>query len=229
MPTHRYINAMRILLIEDDADIRSVVQRGLQAEGFDVDTASNGDDGLDQALNGGYAAIILDLLLPGRNGYSVCDEIRGAGLDVPILVVTAKSGELDQIDLLDGGADDFLTKPVSIGVLLARVRVLLRRGGSIAINQLERGPLSYDLATRECVVDERAVVLTNREDQLLRLLLLANGACVPRLELFDQVWGSESGIDASNLDIYLRRLREKLAPTLVENVRGIGYRIAVNS
>lgn len=216
---------MRILLIEDDEAIRSVLERGLRAEGFDVESCSDGKTGLWQAMGGGYQAIVLDLLLPGLNGYSVCARLREEGDSTPILVLTAKSGEFDQIDLLDSGADDFLTKPVSIGVIAARLRVLMRRTSDLATNMVVRGQLRYDLGRRECTVEGEPIVLTAREDQLLRQLLLANGLCVRRQELLDGVWGPDSGIDGSNLDIYLRRLREKITPVMIENVRGLGYRI----
>ena len=216
---------MRVLVIEDDNAIRSVVERGLRAEGFDVDTCADGGEGLWKALDGGYQAIVLDLLLPGMNGYTVCSRLREEGNTTPILVLTAKSGEYDQIDLLDSGADDFLTKPASIALIAARLRVLMRRNSSLASNLIERAALRYDLGTRECSVADAPVVLTSREDQLLRCLLLANGACISRQELMDEVWGPDAGIDGSNLDIYLRRLREKLAPVTIENVRGLGYRI----
>ena len=221
------VTAVRVLLIEDDDAIRSVVERGLKAEGFEVDACADGSAGLWKALEGGYAAIVLDLLLPGMNGYAVCERLRAEGNATPILVLTAKSGEFDQIDMLDSGADDFLTKPASIAVIAARLRVLIRRSAAMASNAIVRGDLSYDLGMRECSVAEVHVALTGREDQLLRRLLLANGACVTRQELLDDVWGPNAGIDASNLDIYLRRLREKLAPVPVENVRGLGYRIGV--
>lgn len=216
---------MRILLVEDDDAIRSVLERGLRAEGFEVDSCADGKAGLWQAIGGGYQAIVLDLLLPGVNGYTVCARLREEGDTTPILVLTAKSGEYDQIDLLDSGADDFLTKPASIGVIAARLRVLMRRTSDLATNIVQRGQLRYDLGRRECTVAGDAVVLTAREDQLLRHLLLANGICVSRHELLDGVWGTDSGIDGSNLDIYLRRLREKITPVIIENVRGLGYRI----
>ena len=218
---------MRVLVIDDDDAIRSVLDRGLRAEGFDVDTCADGAEGLWKALDGGYAAIVLDLLLPSMNGYAICTRLRDEGSTTPILVLTAKSGEYDQIDLLDSGADDFLTKPASIAVIAARLRVLIRRTAEMPSNRIDRGALTYDLASRECAVGGVAVLLTSREDQLLRRLLLANGACVSRQELFDDVWGTNSGVDATNLDIYLRRIREKLAPVPVENVRGLGYRITV--
>ena len=216
---------MRILVIEDDDAIRSVLDRGLRAEGFDVETSADGASGLAKVLDGGFAAIVLDLLLPEMSGYQVCAQVRKEGISTPILVLTAKSGELDQIDLLDMGADDFLTKPASIAVIAARIRALLRRGTATATNAMERGLLRYDLGTRACSVDGADVVLTNREDQLLRRLLLGNEACVSRQELLDEVWGPDSGTDPTIVDIYLRKLRAKIAPVEVENVRGIGYRI----
>jgi len=216
---------VRVLVIEDDEAIRSVLERGLRAEGFEVDTCADGAEGLWRAIDGGYAAIVLDLLLPGMNGYTVCARLRAEGITTPVLVLTAKSGELDQIDLLDSGADDFLTKPASIALIAARIRVLVRRAAALPSNEIERGDLRYDLGTRACAVAGTDVVLTAREDQLLRRLLLANGACVSRQELLDDVWGANSGSDATNVDIYLRRLREKLAPVAIENVRGLGYRI----
>lgn len=216
---------MRVLVIEDDEAIRNVLERGLRAEGFDVDTCADGQSGLWQAIDGGYSAVVLDLLLPGRSGYQVCEAMRGEGLTTPILVLTAKSGDYDQVDLLDAGADDFLTKPASIAVISARLRALIRRSGNLAQNSITRGQLSYDLGTRACSVGDGAVALTSREDQLLRRLLLADGACVTRHELLSDIWGSESGVDGSILDIYVRRLRTKLSPFEVENVRGLGYRI----
>ncbi|HEX2785977.1 MAG TPA: response regulator transcription factor [Ilumatobacteraceae bacterium] len=216
---------MRVLVIEDDEAIRSVLDRGLQAEGFDVDLCDDGPVGIWKALEGGYAAIVLDLLLPGLSGYRVCEKLRAEGMTTPILVLSAKSGEYDQIDLLDSGADDFLTKPASIALISARLRALIRRGATISSNLIERGALHYDLAARSCSVGGTDVALTNREDQLLRQLLLANGACVTRQELLDDVWGTASGTDASIVDIYLRKLRAKLDPVEVENVRGLGYRI----
>jgi DNA-binding response OmpR family regulator len=220
------LRSVRVLVIEDEEAISSVLERGLRAEGFEVDSCADGGAGLWKALEGGYAAIVLDLLLPGMNGYTVCARLRQEGDTTPILVLTAKSGEFDQIDLLDSGADDFLTKPASIAVIAARLRVLLRRSSAMASNVIVRGDLQYDLGARSCTVADAPVTLTSREDQLLRCLLLANGACVSCQELLDHVWGPDAGIDGSNLDIYLRRLREKLAPVTVENVRGVGYRIS---
>ena len=223
----RYLQRVRILLIEDDAAIRSVLERGLSADGFDVVACSDGSAGLWAALEGGFAAIVLDLLLPQVNGYEVCNRLRSEGVSTPILILTAKSGEYDQIDLLDAGADDFLTKPVSVAVLSARLRALLRRSAGTATNVISRGELHYDLGTRSCEVGIQPVALTAREDQVLRRLLLAEGACVSRQELLEDIWGAANDVDATNVDIQLRRLRAKLDPVEIENVRGLGYRISV--
>lgn len=218
---------MRVLLIEDDPAIRSVLERGLRGQGFEVDSCAEGHTGLWRALDGDHAAIVLDLLLPGLNGYAVCEKLRAEGVRAPILVLSAKSGDYDQIDLLDLGADDFLTKPASIALIAARLRALIRRGAALASNEIVLGELRYDLATRVAMVGHRHVALTSREDQLLRRLLLANVGYVSRQELLDDVWGADSQVDGSNVDIYIRRLRTKLAPVEVANVRGLGYRISV--
>ena len=218
---------MRVLVIEDDDAIRSVVERGLRAEGFEVDTCADGAEGLWKALDGGYAAIVLDLLLPGMNGYSVCARLREEGND------HAHPGAHRQVRRVRPDRPARLRRrrlPHQAGqhrVIAARLRVLIRRNSALASNIVLRGDLRYDLGSRECTVGDGEVALTGREDQLLRCLLLANGACVTRQELLDDVWGPDAGVDASNLDIYLRRLREKLAPVPIENVRGLGYRIGV--
>ncbi len=176
---------MRVLVVEDDDAIRAVLERGLTAEGFTVEAVADGTAGLWRALDGGFAAIVLDLLLPGRSGYRVCQELRDEGVTTPILVLSAKSGEYDQIDLLDAGADDYLTKPAGLALIAARLRVLIRRSAALATNAIERGPLRYDLTARRAELDGRAVQLTGREDQLLRRLLLANGMCRNRRELLE--------------------------------------------
>lgn len=216
---------VRVLVIEDDEAIRDLLQRGLRAEGFEVDVCADGSSGLWRALDRAHAAIVLDLLLPGMNGYTVCERLRAEGVTTPVLVLSAKSGEFDQIDLLDAGADDYLTKPASIGLVAARLRALIRRQAAAATNVMARGALRYDLATRSATLAGRPLALTNREDQLLRRLLVANGAPVTRHELLDDVWGTEAENDPTIVDVYLRRLRAKLAPVVLENVRGVGYRL----
>lgn len=217
---------MRILVIEDDDAVRDVLDRGLRAEGFDVDLAPDGEQGLWQAIEGEHAAIVLDLLLPGINGYEVCAKLRAEAINTPILVLSAKSGEYDQVDLLDLGADDYLTKPASIAVLAARLRAIIRRRAMVPTDRIERGALRYDFSSRTCQVCGVPVTLTSREGQLLEQLLLAGEGFVTRHELLDRVWGAAVSRDPSNVDIYLRRLRAKVAPVVVENVRGVGFRIA---
>ncbi len=214
------------MVIEDDDAIASVLERGLAAEGFEVERCADGPSGLYRAIDPSFCAIVLDLLLPGKSGYWVCEQLRAEGVTTPILVLTSKDGELDEVDLLDLGADDFLTKPASLAVIAARLRVLLRRSASSTSNLVVRGPLAYDLRLRRCTVDGQEVTLTKREDQLLRSLLLADAGCLTRTELLDAVWGAEAEVDPSIVDIYLRKLRTKLAGCAIENVRGLGYRIS---
>ncbi len=215
---------MRLLLIEDDEAIADVVARGLRSEGFEVDVATDGVDGLWRAQEQPYAAILLDLLLPGRNGYQVCAQLRDAGNTTPIVVLTAKAGDLDQIDLLDLGADAFLSKPVTVSVIVAHVNALLRRGRAMRPMTVQRGTLTYDLAARECRVDGETVELTAREHAVLRAVLLADGY-ISRDDLLLAVWGLDFDGDVGILDVYIRRLRKKLGENRIRNQRGIGYRI----
>lgn len=215
---------MRLLLIEDDDAIADVVARGLAAEGFQVDVASDGLDGLWRAQEQPYAAIVLDLLLPERNGYQVCAALREAGNTTPIIVVTAKAGELDQIDLLELGADAFLSKPVTSAVIAAHVHALLRRRHAIQPSVVRRGALVYDLTTSECRIDGDSVELTAREHAVLQEVLMADGF-ISREDLLLAVWGLDFDGDPGILDVYVRRLRKKLGNSRIRNRRGIGYRI----
>jgi len=180
---------MRLLLIEDDPEITRVVQRGLEAEGFSVDSATSGADGLWQAAEAHFDAIILDLLMPGLSGYVVCEKLRASGNEVPVVILTAKDGELDQVDLLDLGADDFLTKPVSIKVLAARVRATVRRSVGAATNEIVQGPLRFDLARHRCWHNDVEVPLTKKEADVLFTLVSAGGTAVARQEIVDAAWG----------------------------------------
>lgn len=155
----------------------------------------------------------------------VWDAIRSEGVTTPILVLTAKSGDLDQTDLLDAGADDFLVKPVSLELIAARLRAIIRRKSELSNNVFTRNELTYDLASRRCTVTDKGIHLTKREDQVLRRLLIANSGYVTREELLADVWGSDNVTDDSIVDIYLRRLRDKLAPVPIQNLRGLGYRV----
>lgn len=218
----------RILIIEDDPAIADVLDRGFRAEGYEADIAHSGADGFWRAKEGAYAAIVLDLLMPGMNGYNVCREIRAANINTPILVLTAKTGEHDQIDLLELGADDFVSKPATVAMLIARIRALLRRSRTPIGPTYSVGSMIYNESTRICSLDGEAVELTAREQSVLVALLRADGF-VARDDLVRIVWGLDFDGDPGIVDVYLGKLRAKLGKTLIENRRGIGYRLANTS
>ena len=216
---------MRVLVIEDEPEVQRVLARGLAGEGCTVECFDNGPDGVWAEAEGNFDVVLLDLLLPGMSGYQVCTAIREGGSTVPILVLTAKSGEYDQIDLLDLGADDFMTKPVSIELLAARLRALVRRIAGSAVNALSCGELSYDLDTRRCTIGDTSVDLTGKESDVLLALLRDSPAVVSRGELLRGVWGFEFDGDPGAVDVYLNRLRKKIGSERIETVRGVGFRL----
>ncbi len=221
---------MRVLLVEDEVRLAAGLRLGLEAEGFAVDVAHDGVDGLWRAREHPYDAIVLDLMLPGRNGYQVCADLRAEGNWTPILVLTAKDGEYDQAEALDTGADDYLTKPFSSVVLLARLRALLRRGARERPAVLEAGDLSLDPATREVRRGDTVVSLTAREAALLEYLLRRRGEVVPKRDILDHVWDDDFEGDPNIVEVYIRHLRNKLdrpfGREAIETYRGAGYRLA---
>lgn len=220
---------MRVLVVDDEAAICAALERGLLAEGFDVDVAADGESALWRAREGDYALIILDILLPDRNGYEVCEILRGEGNTTPILMLTAKSGEYDETRGLDIGADDFLRKPFSFPVLVARLRALLRRKQAAPFGALTLGALHYDPATRECSFAGQGIDLTGREAALLELLLRAQGEVVAREVILNQVWGMDFDGDPNVVDVYIGYLRRKIdkqhGQKVLMTVRGLGYRL----
>lgn len=217
---------MRLLLIEDDPEITRVVTRGLEAEGFSVDSAADGTEGLWKATEVAFDAVILDLLMPGLSGYQVCESLRNADNGVPVVVLTAKDGEFDQIDLLDLGADDFLTKPVSIKLLAARIRAAIRRSAGASTNEITFGAVRFDLVAHRCWHDDDEVKLTRKEAEVLFALVAAGGGAVSRQEITHAAWGFDFDGDPGSVDVYINRLRKKLGGTTIENIRGVGFRLA---
>lgn len=220
---------MRLLVIEDEAPLAEAVATGLRAEGFEVDVSLDGLDGLWRAQEHAYAAIICDILLPGMNGYKICRTLRDEGIATPILMLTAKSGTHDEAEALDTGADDFLAKPFSFVVLVARTRALLRRSQVTRPPVLRAGSLALDPALRTCTLDDEAVELTPREFAVLEQLLRRGGDVVPRTALLDDVWGPDYGGDPKVVDVYIHYLRKKLdervGRPIIRTIRGIGYQI----
>lgn len=223
---------MRILLVEDEAHLSQAVASGLRAEGFAVDVADNGTDGLAMARGGAYDLVILDILLPGTNGFLVCSKLRAAGIWTPILMLTAKVGELDEAEALDTGADDFLTKPFSFVVLLARIRALLRRGMRERPAVLAAGDLTLDPAEHRCRRGDTDIDLTPREFSLLEYLMRFAGEAVSKREILAHVWGEDFEGDPNIVEVYVGYLRRKIdqafGRTSLETVRGVGYRLTTD-
>jgi DNA-binding response OmpR family regulator len=220
---------MRILVVEDERRLADSLRAGLREEGYAVDVARNGTDGLWLAEENGYAAIVLDILLPGMNGYRICQRLRANGNATPILMLTAKDGEHDQIDALDTGADDFLSKPFSYLVLLARLRALIRRGGSDRSSVLRHGDLSLDLATMRCRRGGTEITLTAKEFAVLAYLVDRPGQVVSKRELLADLWDFASSGDPNLVEVHISALRRKLdspfGTRTIVTVRGAGYRL----
>jgi two-component system, OmpR family, response regulator len=217
---------VRLLVVEDEARLASALQRGLQAEGFAVDLAADGPSGLDLARHGDYDAMILDVMLPGLSGYRVVRALRAEQRWLPVLMLSAKDGEYDQADGLDCGADDYLTKPFSYVVLLARLRALLRRGAPARPSVLTVGDLTLDPAQRRVTLGSSAVGLTTREFALLEYLMRRPGEVVSKTELLDHVWDAALDTAPNTVEVYVGYLRRKIGRDRLETVRGAGYRLA---
>ena len=223
---------MRVLVVEDEKRLAAGLRKGLEAEGFAVDVALDGTDGLWMATEHPYDVIVLDIMLPGINGYKVCEALREADNWTPILMLTAKDGELDEAEALDTGADDFLTKPFSYVVLVARLRALLRRGGRERPTVLEAGDLRLDPAARKVWRGEDEIDLTAREISLLEFFLRRRGEVVSKREILDHVWDYDFEGDPNIVEVYVRHLRNKLDRPFdreaIETIRGAGYRLAAD-
>ncbi|MCM2422816.1 response regulator transcription factor [Streptomyces sp. RKAG293] len=221
---------MRVLVVDDERRLASVIRRGLEAEGYAVDVCHDGRHGLRMALQHPYQVIILDIMLPGLNGYRVCELLRREGIRTPILMLTAKNGEWDEAEALDTGADDYLTKPFSYVVLLARLRALLRRGGPVRQRALQIGDLHIDPATRRCRRGEREIELTAKEFAVLAYLGLRSGEVVTRSDLLEQAWDANQQAASNIIDVHIRALRRKIdvpfGRSTIHTVRGAGYRLA---
>jgi DNA-binding response OmpR family regulator len=223
---------MRVLVVEDEKRLAAALRKGLEADGFAVDVTLDGTDGLWMAREHAYDAIVLDLMLPGVNGYKVCATLREEGVWTPILMLTAKQGEWDEVEALDTGADDFLTKPFSHAVLVARLRALLRRGARERPVILAAGDLRLDPAAKQVWRGETEVECTARELALLEFLLRHAGQVVSKREILDHVWDYDFEGDPNIVEVYVRHLRNKLdrpfGRNAIETVRGSGYRLDAN-
>jgi two-component system OmpR family response regulator len=215
---------VRLLLVEDEQRMAAAMQRGLVHAGFTVDIAHDGVRGLAMACEISYDAIVLDVMLPGLSGYEVTKRLRARGVWTPILLASAKDGEYDQADGLDLGADDYLTKPFSFVVLLARLRALLRRSAEPRPVTLVVGSLELDPASRTVAVEGLVVDLTAREFAMLEYLMRRPGAVVTKAELLAHVWDTPE-VDQNAVEVYAGYLRRKLGRQHLQTVRGAGYRL----
>jgi DNA-binding response OmpR family regulator len=216
---------VRLLVVDDETRLARALQHGLSREGYVVDVAYDGASALDAALAGAYDAIVLDLMLPVLSGYEVVRRLRAAEVWTPVLMLTAKDGEYDEADALDEGADDYLTKPFSLVVLVARIRALLRRGAARRPAVMRSGSVEVDPGARRVSRDGREVEITAREFALLSYLTRHAGRVVSKAELYEHVWESHDSDRGLNVvEVYVGYLRRKLGRDVVETVRGAGYR-----
>lgn len=219
----------RVLVVDDERGLADALRRGLAAEGFAVDTAVTGREGLTKAVSGAYDAVVLDVMLPGMSGYEVLKRLRAQRLWTPVLMLTAKDGEYDIADALDLGADDYLVKPFSLVVLVARLRALLRRGGRRRPTLLRAGDLLVDPARRRCTRAGVEVSLTSREFSVLECLARHPGEVLSKADILRQVWDEHYDGDHNIVEVYVGYLRRKIDVPFdrhsIETVRGAGYRL----
>jgi DNA-binding response OmpR family regulator len=222
---------MKVLVVEDNKKIAAAVKRGLDAEGFSVEVSFDGDDGLWRATEHHYDLLIVDLRLPGRDGYEICRMLRQQGDWTPILVLTARDGEMDQTRALDTGADDYLVKPFSFPLLVAHVRALLQRMSGTA-PPIEVGDLRLDPSRHRCWRGTTEIRLTAREFSVLEFLVRRAGQVSPKFEILRGVWEYDFDGDPNIVEVYIRRLRRKIDEPFgrhdIETVRGVGYRLAAH-
>lgn len=221
---------MRILLVEDEARIAHFVAKGLREQAYAVDVSANGDEAIYKASISDYDAIILDVMIPGRDGFQVCSELRASGLAVPIIMLTARDGLQDRIAGLDSGADDYLTKPFAVAELLARLRALLRRGQVVRSEIIRVADLLIDTRARRAIRGGKDLSLTTKEYALLEYLAREQGRVVNRSELAEHVWDENFDPISNLIDVHINRLRNKVDngfTPLIQTRRGAGYLLTV--
>ena len=223
---------MRVLIVEDEAKLAQLIRRGLKDEGMLADVALNGEDALWMAGSTEYDAIVLDVMLPGLDGFAVCRRLRGDGVWAPVLMLTARDAVEDRVAGLDGGADDYLVKPFDFSELVARLRALARRGPLERPTLLQAGDLVLDPATRRVRRDDAEISLSTKEYALLETFMRRPGQVLDRFQLLEHAWDSEYENRSNVVDVYVRYLREKVdrpfGVTSIETVRGVGYRLGAD-
>jgi two-component system, OmpR family, copper resistance phosphate regulon response regulator CusR len=215
----------RILIAEDEPKIASFLEKGLRSNGFTTTVAETGPEAAAMARHGGFDLLILDLGLPGKDGNEVLRELRERGHRLPVIILTARDGIDDTVEGLEGGADDYVTKPFRFEELLARIRVRLRDGGEPEPTMLTAGNVTLDLRTRRARVGDGTVELTAREFTLMETLMRHPGQVLSREQLLSHVWGYDFDPNSNVVDVYIRYLRQKLGHGFIETIRGMGYRL----
>jgi DNA-binding response OmpR family regulator len=225
--------SMKVLVVEDDRKIASFVKKGLQEQGFAVDVSGHGDEGMHLATEQSYDVIVLDIMLPGRDGLSILRQLREARNSVPVILLTARSAMNERVEGLNLGADDYLPKPFFMEELIARIHSVTRRSSGDKQSVLAFDDLKIDLITRDVHRGDSAIELTPREFNLLELLLRSPGRVYTRTQLLEHVWGYDFDPQTNLVDVYIRRVRKKIdvedSPSLIETVRGVGYKVRVQS
>ena len=220
---------MKILVVEDDKKLGSLLRRGLEAQGFVVDFSDDGDEGFTLVTTRSYDAVVLDIMLPGRDGLSILRNLRERQLTVPVILCTARSALNERLDGLNLGADDYLTKPFYIEELVARLHALIRRASGQQINLLQYGNITVNLLTREVKCGKKPVELTAREFALLTYLMRSPGRTFTRTQICEHVWNYHFDPGTNLVDVYVQHLRKKLSSgtgqPIIETVRSVGYRI----
>lgn len=220
---------MRVLIVEDEPRLNDIMKRGLSEEGYVVDAAFDGKEGAHLADSIRYDVIVLDIMLPKKDGITVCRELRAAQVQTPIIMLTAKDTVEDKVAGLDAGADDYMVKPFAFNELSARLRALVRRRGAIAQPLLEAGSLVMDTATREVRCGERLLELTNKEYTILEYFMEHPNQVITRMVLEERAWNYESDTASNIIDVYIRRIRKKIqgagGDDPIQTIRGAGYRL----
>ncbi|MDZ8035447.1 MULTISPECIES: response regulator transcription factor [unclassified Nostoc] len=219
---------MNVLFVEDEAKIANFVRAGLKEQGFVVDYCDNGDDGYLRALDNEYDAIILDIMMPGKDGLSILKLLRRQGRNAPVILLTARNELDDRLQGLNLGADDYIAKPFFVEELAARIHAVVRRSVSDRQNLLCVGPIKLDRITREVTCDRQVIELTSREFNLLEYLMRSPGRVFTRTQILEHVWGYDFNPNTNVVDVCIQRIRKKIDPidqvVWIESIRGVGYR-----
>lgn len=219
---------MKVLLVEDERKVADFVQDAMEEQGFAVDLQTNGDDAYAAARTQEYDVIVLDIMLPGRDGLSILRQLREQGHDVPVILLTARGELNERLEGLELGADDYVSKPFYVEELIARIHAVARRASGNSVSILQAGDLTVNLLTREVTLGEQQIELTRREFSVLEYLMRSRGRVLTRTQMLEHIWGYDFDPDSNVVDVYVRRVRRKIDPDgereFIETVRGVGYR-----